>query len=206
MVATMDLAATQQPGTSYAVLGALVVVAFLVRQGRRNSRTANLERGERMRPLLITCIDPLVSLLIIGPLLWRLLHVGPGNVVGALAGAAVGIVIGYYRARVMFVRAEKTTFSVVLKRSGVEYGLVFVLIVLRSIEGQLELGHASAATVAVAALASLGLVEAFVRSGLIIYRYVTHEVVPVPPTDAHVQPNDEVPPDSTGSGPPIPEA
>ena len=154
-----------------------------------------------MRPLAITCIDPIISLVIIGPLLWRLVSASGANALGALVGAAVGIVIGYFRAKVMFVRAEKRSFSVVLKRSGVEYGLVLVLIVLRSIEGQLQLDHASAGTVFVAALAGLGLVEAFTRAGFIIGRYVTHPVATeVATTSGSVDGTGEPPPGTLGEG------
>jgi hypothetical protein len=177
----MSIAASNSPGaTSLLVLGALVVVAFLVRRGKLQSRSANLNKGERMRPLLITCIDPLISLLIIGPLLWRLVSADAANALGAVGGALAGVVIGYFRANVMFVRAEKGSVSVVLKRSGVEYGLVALLVVLRSLEGQLELHKASAGTVAVSALAALGLVEAFARAGFIIGRYVAHHELPAP--------------------------
>jgi fumarate reductase subunit D len=131
-----------------------------------------------MRPLAITCIDPIISLLIIGPLLWRLVSLGGGDAVSAAGGAVVGVVIGYFRAWVMFVRAEKGSMSVVLKRSAVEYALVFVLIVLRLIEGKLEIHHISAATAGVAALAALGLVEAFARAGFITARYVDHHELP----------------------------
>jgi hypothetical protein len=175
----VPIAATQGgSGTSFLVLIALVVVAFLVRRGRLQSRSANLNQGERMRPLLITCIDPFVSLLIIGPVLWRLVTASGLNLLGALGGAALGIVIGYFRARVMFVRADKRSTSVVLRRSGVEYALVFLLVILRLLEGQLEVHRVSAGTVAVSALAGLGLVEAFARSGFIIGRYVTHHELP----------------------------
>jgi hypothetical protein len=170
--------ASNGSGSSILVLIALVAVAFLVRQGRQQSRNANLNRGERMRPLAITCIDPLISLVIIGPLLWRLVSASGANTLAAIGGAIVGLVIGYFRARIMFVRAEKRSFSVVLKRSGIEYALVFLLIVLRSIEGQLQLDHVSAATIFVSALASLGLVEAFARAGFIIGRYVRHHELP----------------------------
>lgn len=174
----MVLGASQGSGTSILVLGALVVIAVLVRQGRAQSRNADLQRGERMRPLAITCIDPLISLLVIGPLLWRLVSTHGVNLAGALGGAAVGVVIGYFRARVMFVRAEKRSYAVVLKRSGVEYALVFVLIALRSLEGQLELHRASAGSVAVAVIAGLGLVEAFARAAFIVGRYATHRELP----------------------------
>lgn len=173
-------ASSEGSGGSLVVLGALIVVAFLVRRGRLQSRRANLAKGERMRPLLITWIDPVISLVIIGPLLWRLLAGGGANVFAAISGGVVGAVIGYLRARVMFVRAEKGSFAVVLKRSGVEYALVGVLIVLRSLEGQLELHRVSASTAVVSALAALGLVEAFVRVGCIIGRYGAHRELPTP--------------------------
>lgn len=179
----MSLATTSGSGggTSYVVLGALIVVAFLVRRGRLQARTANLNRGERIRPLAISCIDPLISLFIIGPLLWKLASHHGANLAGAIGGAAIGIVIGYFRARVMFVRTDKASRSVVLRRSGVEYALVGVLIVLRAVEGNLELDHVSTATVAVAAIAALGIVEAFARASFIIARYVAHHELPTAP-------------------------
>lgn len=180
----MSLAAAQGSGTSIIVLGALVVVALLVRQGRLQSRGANLNPGERMRPIAITCIDPVISAVIIGPLLWRLVSAHGLDVAGAAAGAVVGMVIGYYRARVMFVRSVRASAAVVLQRSGVEYALVFVLIVLRSVQGQLELHRVSATTVAVAALAALGLVEAIARAGFIISRYLRHEEARIAPGEA----------------------
>jgi hypothetical protein len=161
-------------GTSYVIVGVLIVVAILVQIGRRQSRSVELHRGERLRPLLITCIDPLISLLIIGPALWSLVSTHVANALGAIVGGAVGVVIGYFRARVMFVRAERATYSIVLKRSGLEYGFVLLLVVLRVVEGQLKVDHASAATVAVAALAGLALVEAFARSGFIVARFISH--------------------------------
>jgi hypothetical protein len=170
--------ASSGSGSSIVVLVALVVVAVLVRQGRLQSRKANLNRGERMRPLAITFIDPIISLVIIGPLLWRLVSASGANLAAAIAGGVAGVLIGYFRARVMFVRAERGSFAVVLRRSGVEYALVFLLIVLRSIEGQLELDRVSTATVVVSALAALGLIEAFSRAGFIIGRYVTHHELP----------------------------
>lgn len=131
-----------------------------------------------MRPLAISCIDPIISLLIIGPLLWRIVSLNGDNVLSAVVGAAVGVVVGYFRARVMFVRAEKGSKTVVLKRSVVEYALVFVLIVLRLLESRLQLHHFSVATLGVAALAALGLFEAFARAGFIIARYVAPHELP----------------------------
>ncbi len=195
----MSVGESSGSGGSILVLIALVAVVFLVRQGRLQSRSANLNRGERMRPLAITCIDPLISLVIIGPLLWRLVSASGANTVAAIGGAVAGLVIGYFRARVMFVRAEKRSFSVVLKRSGVEYALVFVLIVLRSIEGRLEIDHVSTATVVVSALAALGLVEAFARAGFIIGRYVSHHELPTPLDERgapDAAPRDDASPDS----------
>jgi hypothetical protein len=191
-------------GVSVVVLIAFVAIMVLVRRGRRQSQSADLDRGQRIRPLAISCIDPVISLVIIGPLLWKLLSLGGANDVAAVAGAALGVVIGYFRARVMFVRAVKKTYSVVLQRSGVEYALVFVLIVLRSVQGQLEVHHSSATTVGVSALAALGLFEAFSRAGFIVSRYQLHtEQSPTPSSsspDSSAATNDlEVDGDADGS-------
>jgi len=71
----------------------------------------------------------------------------------------------------MFVRAIKPTTSVVLRRSGLEYGLVAVLVVLRSTEGSIERSSSSLAQSALTALATLALIEAVARSGFIVLRY-----------------------------------
>ncbi len=130
-----------------------------------------LASGERVRPIAITLLDPIISAVIIGPFLYRFATVNPLHVVATILGAAAGVAIGYARARVMFVRAEKPTHSIVLRRSGLEYGLVLLLIIIRTAESSIDKSHTSFASTAVTALAALGLVEAISRSVFLVQRY-----------------------------------
>ncbi|MDH2903069.1 MAG: hypothetical protein PXZ08_03850 [Actinomycetota bacterium] len=162
---------SSSPVTGFILLATMVTVSILVRRGRLESRSSHLGPRERIRPLAITILDPVISVLIIGQFVWHLASHSGAHVVGALVGALVGVGIGYVRARIMFVRAIKETTSVVLRRSGLEYGLVALLIVLRSGEGTIERSASSWAQVGLTALATLALVEAFARSGFIVWRY-----------------------------------
>jgi hypothetical protein len=154
------------------VIAALVAISLLVRRGRRQSKASPLAARERIRPLAITLLDPVVSIVIIGPFVWHLVSHSTTNVIAASAGAALGVAIGYARAQVMFVRALRETRSVVLRRSGWEYGLVFILVILRTTEGSVERSSSTVAMSVITALASLALVESFARSGFILKRYL----------------------------------
>jgi len=179
---------SNSPGVGLVIIVALVVISRLVRRGRLQSRNANLAAGERIRPLAITLIDPVISVLIIGEFVWHLVAHSRAHVVAALIGALVGVALGYVRARIMFVRAIKPTTSVVLRRSGLEYGLVAVLIVLRSTEGTIERSSSSLAQSALTALATLALIEAVARSGFIVQRYLASAEVDVKPSIPLVPP------------------
>ncbi len=160
------------PILSVVVLGAAVTISILVRRGRLQSRSANLAARERMRPLAITLLDPLISVVVIGPFVLHFISMSSTHVAAAIVGAGAGVAIGYTRARIMFVRAVKQNKSIVLRRSGLEYGLLFILIVLRATEGSIERSSSTAALLAVTALASLALIEAIARSAFIVKRYI----------------------------------
>ncbi len=153
------------------MLVALVAISLLVRRGRLQSRHSALAPRERIRPLAITLLDPVISVAIIGPFVVHFARTSPVHLAAALLGGAGGVVIGYWRARVMFVRSLRSTRSVVLRRSGIEYGLVALLIVLRSLEGSIDRSHSVLALSALTGLATLALVEALARSAFIVERY-----------------------------------
>jgi hypothetical protein len=154
------------------LIGAFVAISILVRRGRLQSRSSNLAAKERIRPLAITLLDPVISVVIIGPFVWHFISHSTTHLFVAIVGGAFGIAIGYARARVMFVRAIRETKSIVLRRSGLEYGLVVILVILRSAQGSVERSSSGAAQSLVTALAGLALVEAVARSGFIVKRYV----------------------------------
>ncbi len=162
---------SSNPVLGWLTLAALVTIAMMVRRGRLQSRSVQLAPRERIRPLAITLLDPLISVLIIGQFVWHLVGLSSGHVLAAILGALLGVGIGYVRARIMFVRALRATRSIVLCRSGLEYGLVLILIILRSAEGPIEHSASSLAQWALTALATLALVEAVARSGFIVQRY-----------------------------------
>jgi hypothetical protein len=150
----------------------LIVIVVLVRRGRVTSSKVSLAKGERVRPLAITLLDPLVSVVIIGPIFWHLASTNLDHVAYAVVGAVVGIGIGWARARVMFVRAMRASKNVVLRRSGVEYGLLSLLIVLRLIESSIKHDRVGFQTVVLTVLISLAVVESFARSLFILQRYL----------------------------------
>lgn len=163
---------TTSPVLSVVVLAAAVAISILVRRGRLQSRSANLAARERMRPLAITLLDPLISVVVIGPFVVHFISMSSTHIAAAIVGAAAGVAIGYTRARIMFVRAVKQNRSIVLRRSGLEYGLLLILIVLRATEGSIERSGSPATLLAVTALASLALVEAIARAAFIVKRYI----------------------------------
>ena len=152
-------------------VGVAIAISVLVRQGRRQSRSTDVAPRERIRPLAITFLDPIVSVIIIGPFVGSFVAHSITHVLAASLGAVGGIVIGYARARTMFVRAIKETKSVVLRRSSLEYALVVVLVALRPTQGYIGHWSSSLAQYLVTALASLALVEALARSGFIVQMY-----------------------------------
>jgi len=130
-----------------------------------------VQRGERVRPVAITLLDPVVSIIVIGDVAWRLLSHGGSHVVAGFVGAVIGIGIGVARAKVMYVRTLPGSTNIVLRRSPIEYGMVFVLIILRSVEATVERSGSTTASLLLTALVCLGLVEAVTRSALVIWRF-----------------------------------
>jgi hypothetical protein len=158
-------------GGAFFSLAVLVVISILVRRGRLNTANVPLEKGERVRPLLITLLDPVVSLVIIGPIFWHLMTTNVEHVAMAAVGAVVGVGIAWARAKVMFVRAEPEVKSVVLRRSGAEYALLGLLIVLRLIEDSVKNNRLGTESIILTALISLAVFEPIARSTFIVLQY-----------------------------------
>jgi hypothetical protein len=165
--------ATSNGGTggAYFSLAVLVVISILVRRGRMNTANVPLEKGERVRPLLITLLDPVVSLVIIGPIFWHLTTTNVEHVTMAVIGGVVGVGIAWARAKVMFVRAVPEVKSVVLRRSGAEYALLGLLIVLRLIEDSVKNNRVGISSIFLTALISLAVFEPIARSTFIVLKY-----------------------------------
>lgn len=157
--------------SSLVSLAALITIVILIRRGKRNTPETPLLPGERFRPLAITMLDPVVSLMIIGPIFWHLITTNFAHVGAAFLGGTFGVGIAWARARVMYVRAEPKSKSVVLRRSGIEYGLLFLLIVIRMIETSETHNRSGFSSLVLTALISLGVVETIARSGFIVLKY-----------------------------------
>ena len=140
-----------------------------------NTANVPLGKGERIRPLLITLLDPVISLIIIGPIFWHLTTTNVTHVTMALIGGAVGVVIAWVRARVMFVRAVKEVKSVILRRSPAEYALLGLLIVLRVVEDSIKHNRVGVESIVLTALISLAIFEPIARSTFIVLRYQRNE-------------------------------
>jgi hypothetical protein len=160
----------------YVVLVVLVVIIILRRRGISQTPQGSLNKGERQRPILITWLDPLVSILFVGSVLWGLMTRNYAHAGAAVIGALVGIPIGLARARVMYVRAVRETKSIILRRSPAEYALLAVLLAIRLSANSIANLHNSFATYALTAVLALGIAESITRAGAIVWRY--HREVP----------------------------
>jgi hypothetical protein len=158
-------------GGSYLVLALVIVMAVLGRRGVRQSRVANLNQGERQRPILITWLDPLLALAFVGSVLWGLVTRDVGHLAFAIVGGVAGIPLGAARARTMYVRAVKSDKSVVFRRSTLEYGLLSLLLLLRIVESSIAKLHSDVATYALTALIAFALAESVARTIDIGLRY-----------------------------------
>jgi hypothetical protein len=140
-----------------------------------NTSNVALAKGERIRPLLITLLDPVVSLIIIGPIFWHLTTTNLNHVIVTVVGGVVGAVIAWARARVMFVRAVHASKSVILRRSPAEYALLGLLIVLRLIEDTVKHNRIGVESLVLTALISLAIFEPIARTSFIVMKYLRNE-------------------------------
>jgi hypothetical protein len=167
----MSSPSTSSTDTSYIVLAFLVIIGILRRRSLRENRDFVLQKGERLRPIMITLLDPVISVFLIGTVLWDLMTRSDGHFVAALVGAAIGIPIGMARAKVQYVRAVGTAKCVVFRRSNAEYALLGLLLVLRIAESSISNLHNGFASYAIAAGAALAVAESIARSAAIAIRY-----------------------------------
>jgi hypothetical protein len=157
--------------SDYIVLVFLVVIGIMRSRSLRANRDFVLQKGERLRPVMITLLDPVISIVLIGSVLWSLMTRSDGHFVAALVGAAGGVPIGMARARVQYVRAVGSAKSVVFRRSVMEYGLLALLLVLRIAESSFSNLHKGFASYVLTALIALAVAEPIARSAAIGIRY-----------------------------------
>lgn len=148
----------------------LIVLIRLRRQGVRDSAFVELSSKQRLRPIKMEMIDPLVELLVVGILLYGDLTRNLAHVAAALVGVVPGIAFGIYRARLLYVRAEPKYKAVVLTRSGAEYIALALLVIVKIVAETVtvELGPVS---MIITGLLALILAESFTRSIVTYRRY-----------------------------------
>ena len=149
----------------------LVVAFSLVRKGRSDPLAATLPPRQRIRPVLLEILDPLLAIVVVGPLLDHELNVNAWHILAGLVGMAAGVPIGLLRSRVQYVRAVKRSKSVVLVRSRAEYALILLLVILRSSENSIRLNHSTIVTLMYALLLALPIGESCARSFTMVKKY-----------------------------------
>jgi hypothetical protein len=126
---------------------------------------------QRIRPLLLEVLDPILAVIVVGPVLAHELNINTWHVLVGLVGLTIGVPIGLLRSRVQFVRAIKSSQSVVLTRSNAEYALIAVLVVLRVAQDSIRDVHSSTLTLLFAALLALPIGESVARSTSMVEKY-----------------------------------
>lgn len=149
----------------------IVISASLVRKGRSDPASATLAPRQRVRPLALEWLDPVLALVVVGPVLWHELTLSVAHVGAGILGLVLGYPVGVLRARIQFVRAVTPTKSVVLTRSNAEYALVILLIILRSAESSIERQHGAGVTFLLTVLLAFAFGESAARSIAITQRY-----------------------------------
>ena len=113
-------------------------------------------------------LDPLLAIVVVGPVLAHELNLNTWHVLAGLIGISVGIPIGLLRSRVQFVRATKS--------SRAEYALVILLVILRSSQDSIRQNHTTSITLLLAMLLALPIGESFARSVSMVNKYHTSTV------------------------------
>ena len=149
----------------------LVVSASLVRKGRADPAASTLAPRQRIRPLALEWLDPVLALVVVGPVLWHELTLSAVHVGAGILGLLLGCPVGVLRSRIQFVRAIESTKSVVLTRSNAEYALVILLVILRSAESSIERQHGAGITFLLTVLLAFAFGESATRSAAITQKY-----------------------------------
>lgn len=152
----------------YAVIIATLVLRYRTRLHRPH---VTLATGERLRPVYAIPMDTVLTIVFVGLVLFDLATRNLWHALSAAAGIAAGVAIGRLRARIQYVRAEPKSQSIVMRRSGVEYAILALLLGVRLAEDYVVKSHTTVFTCILAALMSVALAQSVTRSSLIVARY-----------------------------------
>jgi len=164
---------------TFLILLFLVAAFFLVRKGRSDTKGTMLLPRQRIRPVLLEILDPLLAFIVVGPVLAHELNADTWHVLAGLVGVGAGVPIGLLRSRVQYVRAIRSSKSVVLVRSRAEYALIFLLVILRSSESSIRQNHSTSVTLLFALLLALPIGESCARTFSMVVKY-RNETVETP--------------------------
>ena len=156
--------------TLLALFVLILVIVILRKQGLKRSKNIALQKGQRLRPIQMEIIEPLVELLVIGALLWTDMTTNSLHLWAASIGLIPGVLIGLYRAKIMYVRAEPKQGGVVLTRSTAEYIALALLLVVKVI-AEYSGNTSGIINVIITGLLALVVIESITRAAVITIRY-----------------------------------
>ncbi len=167
---TMAVSSSNSP-LSLVVPVAIIALIILRRQGVRQGAALELAPRQRLRPLAMVWIDPLLAFLFAGEMLWTLIARDVAHGVTALAGIAAGIAVGYARGRVVYVRAVPEHNSIVIRRTAIEYALLAGLLILRMAEDAIAKTHTPILTFVLCGLIAMGISESIARAATLTIKF-----------------------------------
>lgn len=158
----------------FSIFGLVLIIAILrLNRSVAAAGDVTLEPHQRLRPVLMQLLEPPLEIAVVGVVLWDDLTLNAEHLVAGLVGAVPGVVIGVYRARIMYVRAVPQHHAVVLTRSAAEYVALGIVIAARIVaDNQIdETDQSGPLSLVITALLVMVLVESIARVAAISLRY-----------------------------------
>lgn len=120
----------QLVSTVFLLVLAVIILGFRT-QAAIIKKNVPMVKKERVRPLGMEFTEPVIELWVVALLLWTELSTDPLHILMGVIGIVPGFFMGWFRARIMFVRAIPEYKAVVMKRSWMETVAVLVLLVVK---------------------------------------------------------------------------
>lgn len=146
-------------------------MVVLRRQGVKNAAVLGLAPKQRLRPLSMLWIDPLLAFLFAGGMVGTLVERDPLRILTVVLGGVVGLAIGVARGRAVYIACIPEFKSVVMKRNAIEFILLGVLLALRIAEDAIAKTHSTVLTFVLCGLMSIAIGESLARAATLTQRY-----------------------------------
>ncbi len=161
----------------WVILAVLIIIIFaLARRGRTVRKEITPPQGQRVRPIALELLEPILEFVIIGVVLWRDLTTDIWHIIVGLIAIVPGIALGYFRAREYYVRALPEYKAVIVRYSSVGIVLLVIIIALRIFAESTERMQIPYwVTLIVTGLLIIILAESFARVG-IMYRWYRRDI------------------------------